>query len=119
MNDPMKKLYSYRAELTFRASVGEALRSIVMRCLPAVLRVPYRVRLMPAPREIDRPPLGRAWFRVERRVALIFWREIGACSFGDMTGVQAAISEDVMRRRIKRLRPTVVAQADADGRLSD
>lgn len=115
----MKKHESYRAELKFRARVNDVLLPIVMRCLPAVLSVPYRVRLMPAPREIDRPPLGRAWFLVERRVALVFWREIGACSFGDIPGVQAAISDDVIRRRIKRLRPTVVAQADADGNLSD
>ncbi|WP_257812780.1 hypothetical protein [Burkholderia glumae] len=114
----MKKLESYRAELTFRASVAEVLRPIFARFLPAALRMPYRVRLIPEPREIDRPPLGRAWFRVERRVALIFWREIGAFSFGDMHGAQAAISADVIRRRIKRLRPTVVARADADGKVA-
>ncbi|HDR9048576.1 TPA: hypothetical protein QDA94_002801 [Burkholderia vietnamiensis] len=58
-----------------------------------------------------------AWLCVERRVAFVFWREIGACSHGDMYGAEMAISSDVIRRRAKRIRPAVITRADAAGKL--
>lgn len=108
---------AFRAELTIRARVNDAMRAILLRYLPASKRPPYRIRLIPAARKTDRPSLGLAWLRVERRVAFVFWREIGACSHGDMYGAEMAISSDVIRRRAKRLRPAVIARADAAGKL--
>ncbi|MCA8198896.1 hypothetical protein [Burkholderia vietnamiensis] len=109
--------HAFRAELTIRARVSDALRAILLRYLPASKRPPYRIRLIPTARKTDRPSRGLAWLCVERRVAFVFWREIGACSYGDMCGAEMAISSDVIQRRAKRLRPAVVARADAAGKL--
>ncbi|RQR49600.1 hypothetical protein DIE19_31670 [Burkholderia sp. Bp9126] len=108
---------SYRAEFTIRSRISDVMRAILLRYLPESKRAFYRIRLIPAPRKSDNPPLVPVWFRIERRVALVFWREIGACRHGDMHGAKIAISADVIRRRIKRLRPTVVASADAAGKV--
>lgn len=113
----MTDSHAFRAELTIRARVSDAVRAILLRFVPASKWPPYRIRLIPAARETDRPSRGLAWLCVERRVAFVFWREIGAYSHGDMYGAEMAISSDVIRRRAERLRPAVIACADAAGKL--
>ncbi|KWF62421.1 hypothetical protein WL92_17015 [Burkholderia multivorans] len=108
----------YRAELTIRARINDAARALLLRFVPETQLAPYRIRLIPAPSDRHRPPLGAAWFRVERRVAILFWREIGAFRHGDMHGAELAIRSDAIRRRARRLRSVVVARADAAGKVS-
>jgi hypothetical protein len=109
--------HSFRAELKFRTYLNDAMRAILLRYLPKLRPLPYRIRLMPVRRKTDDPPLGPVWFSVERRVAFVLWREIGACRFGDLNTAELFIREDIVRRRANRFRPTVVARADEAGKV--
>jgi hypothetical protein len=57
---------------------------------------------------------GFAPYRVDRRVAGLFWRELHACR--DLDSAKLLIRDHVFQARLKRLAPRVIASFSADGK---
>ncbi|CAJ3419289.1 putative bacteriophage protein [Burkholderia pseudomallei] len=73
----------------------------------------YRIRQIAQPRVRGGTLFFAGAFQVQRRIAILFWREITYCS--DRVGAEAAIRADVIARRRARIKPRVLGLFDRDG----
>ncbi|NRE46949.1 hypothetical protein [Burkholderia pseudomallei] len=73
----------------------------------------YRIRQLAQSRVLN----GKLYFagghQAQRRVAVLFWREIAYCS--DRFDAEAAIRADVLARRRARIKPRVLGLFDRGG----
>jgi hypothetical protein len=74
----------------------------------------YRIRQIALPRNAGDCFIGPGWFRVECRIAVFFWREIGACR--SLDEARSFIRANAMHRRIARIPPRLIARFGPDGK---
>lgn len=73
----------------------------------------YRIRQIAQSRVRNGALFHPGAHQVQRRVAVLFWREIAYCS--DRFDAEAAIQRDVFARRAARIKPRVLWLFDRDG----